>query len=255
MIRRRLPALAAVFLSIAWVACRDIPAPEGGVQAVSRVILASPGLVIGDTLRDSLGNAAPLRIVAFDANGDTIASPPPVTFFLLDTTATLDGDILVGRHAGRARVVASVAGLQTRVDTLTVILEPDTIVPGDSTNHFRTFVPKVGDTTVVSADLNVIVRHDEGTSVTGVDAVVVTYAIASAPPARDGATGPTVVFSNGAVGSTRDTTASGGKAARGVRIRLLHSQPLPQTVVVAATASYRGQSLGTVQFTIVFQTQ
>ena len=255
MIHRRFSALAAVFLTIGGLSCRDIPAPDGGVQALSRIVLASPGLVIGDTLRDSLGVATPLRIIAFDQDGDTVASPPPVTFFLLDTTATLDGDIIVGRHAGRARVVAVVAGLQSRVDTITVTLRPDTIVPADSTHHTHAFVPRIGDTTVTSGNLNVIVRHDDGTDVTGVDAVVVTYRVVAPPALKAGVTGPTVVFDNGALGTTKDTTAGGGRAARALRLRLTAVNQLPDSATVAASASYRGQSLGTVQFTIVFQTQ
>jgi hypothetical protein len=251
--RRQSLGLAAALLATAVAACREIPAPEGGVQALSRVILGSPGLVVGDTLRDSLGNVAPLRIVAFDEHGDTVASPVAVTFIVFDTTAALDGDILVGAHTGRARVIATVAGLQSRIDTLTVTLRPDTIV-GDSTRHVHSFVPTGNDTSVTSPELNVIVQHRDGTAVSGVDAVVVTYAIVASPARVSGGSGPTVVFASGAAGPVRDTTAGGGRAARAVRLRLPGPQ-LPDSAMVTATASYRGQSLGTVTFTIVFQTQ
>jgi hypothetical protein len=223
------------------------------VQSLSRVILGSPGLVVGDTLRDSLGNAAPLRIVAFDPNGDTIASPPALTFFLLDTTATLDGDILVGRYTGRARVLASVAGLQSRVDTIAVTLRPDTIV-SDSTRFVRGVTPGT-DTSFASPELATVIQNRDGGTPTGVDAVVVTYALTRSPAAGASGTGPTVVFVGGLTAPVKDTTTGGGRAARAVRLRLAAIPQLPDSAMVTATASYRGRSLGTVQFTIVFQTQ
>jgi hypothetical protein len=251
--RRRLIVVAALAASVAG--CRDIPAPDGGVQSLSRVALPSPGLVVGDTMRDSLGNVAPLRVIAYDANGDTIASPA-ATFILFDTTASLDGDVLVGEHTGRARVIATVAGLQSRVDTVTVTLRPDTIV-SDSTRYVRLVPVTTADTTFVSPDLAVIVQNREGTAASGVDAVVVTYTLTRSPPGHPSGTGPTVVFAGGTTTPVRDTTSGGGRAARAIRLR---EAALPQlqgtdSAMVTATASYRGQSLGTVTFTIVFQTQ
>lgn len=244
----KLAALAAVLAG-----CRDIPTPPGGVQALSRVILASPGLVVGDTLRDSLGIAAPLRIVAFDQNGDTVAAPPGVTFFLLDTTAVLDGDILVGRAVGDARIVATVAGLQSRVDTVKVTLRPDTIVPADSTRFLRAVT--LADSSYASNELAVIVQHRDGADVSGVDAVIVTYSLVRSPAGHPTGSGPTVVFAGASTSPVRDTTASGGRAGRTIRLRTPALPQLPDSAIVTATASYRGQSLGTVHFTIVFQTQ
>ena len=255
---RRLSLRCAALAALLLAACRDLPTPAGGVQAVSRVQLPSPGLVVGDTMRDSLGVVAPLRVVAFDENGDTIA-PPGVTFTLLDTTATLvNGDILIGRTTGVARLIATVAGLQTRLDTAHVTLLPDTIVRADSVRH-RRVVPGdrilAGDTSFASGDLSVIVQNTEGAGATGVDAVIVHYTITRAPPSGPGGSGPTVVFIGGGATTARDTTASGGRAAKSIRLRIPGQTQLPDSALVAATASYRGQTLGTVQFTIVFQTQ
>ncbi len=250
---RRSLVFATALVGVALAACRDIPAPDGGVLALSRVIRPSPGLVVGDSMRDSLGNVAPLRIVAFDQNGDTVAAPPPVTFILLDTTATLEGDILVGSHTGRARVIATVAGLQSRTDTVTVTLRPDTIV-SDSVRFIRGVNP-AADTSFASPELAVTVQHRDSTSVSGVDAVIVTYSLLRSPAGGSGGTGPTVVFVGGSAATVRDTTAGGGLAGRAVRLRLAALPQLTDSAMVAATASYRGQSLGTVTFTIVFQTQ
>ncbi|HET9455005.1 MAG TPA: hypothetical protein VFO66_12035 [Gemmatimonadaceae bacterium] len=258
MTRRLSARCAAVAALVLVAACRDIPTPPGGVQAISRVLLPSPGLVVGDTMRDSLGVVAPLRVVAFDANGDTIAAPG-VTFTLLDTTATLvNGDILIGRSTGVARLIATVAGLQTRLDTARVTLLPDTIVRADSVRHRRIVSGDrllAGDTSFSSGDLTVIVQSRAGDGATGVDAVVVHYTITRAPASGPGGSGPTVVFIGGGATTARDTTASGGRAAKSIRLRIPGQPQLPDSAQVAATASYRGQTLGTVQFTIVFQTQ
>lgn len=248
--------IARVALLAALLAgCRELPTPAGGVQAVSRVLLPSPGLVVGDTMRDSLGVVAPLRVVAFDERGDTVSPAPAATFTLLDTTAQLAGDVLIGRAAGRARIIATVAGLQTRMDTVFVTLRPDTITGADSTRHVRRVNLLAGDSSYASADLTVIVQNREGAAVTGVDAVIVTYAITRSPAQAASGSGPTVVFVGGTAAAVRDTTANGGRAAKSIRLRIPAQPTLPDSAMVSATASHRGQTLGTVQFTIVFQTQ
>jgi hypothetical protein len=45
-------------------------APDGVSSA--QLVDVAPSIVVGDTLRDALGAAAPLRVVAFGANGDTL---------------------------------------------------------------------------------------------------------------------------------------------------------------------------------------
>lgn len=236
----------------AVLACRDIAEPDGGVLAVSRVVLPSPGLVAGDTMRDSLGNVAPLRVVAFDANGDTISPSPTTTYVLLDARAVLTGDTLVGLDTGTVRIIGTVAGLQTQVQTVPVTLRPDTIVAADSIVHRRRVDVLTNDSSYASGDLSVIVQNRDGAPV-GVNAVVVTYTLTQVPTGTG--SGPVVVFVGGTTAPVRDTTASGGRAARQIRLRIPATPSLPDTAIVEATASYRGQSLGTVQFTIVFLSQ
>ena len=254
MTRPTVLARAAVVAAM-LAGCRELPAPEGGVQALSGIVLPSPGLVVGDTMRDSLGVATPLRVVAFDENGDTISPAPAAVFVVFDTTARLEGEFLVGRSTGRARLIATVAGLTSRLDTVTVTLEPDTIVRADSTRHVRRVNVLSGDTTFASADLNVIVQNRAGATAAAVPAVIVKYTLTRAPSGAPGGSGPTVVFVGGSAAQARDTTNADGRAARSIRLRLAAQPQLTDSAIVAATASYRGQTLGTVQFTIVFQTQ
>jgi hypothetical protein len=250
---RRLSVVALAVAAVWFVGCRDVPAPEGGILSVSRVILPSPGLVVGDTMRDSLGLAAPLRVIAYTVSGDSASPQPQATFVLLDTGAVLANDTLIGEDAGiRVRVVGTVAGLQTQPESVTVTLSPDTIVPSDTTRHERTVNLLVD--TIATIDLNTTVHHDDGGTLSGVDAVIVRYELVRSPPSN--ALGPAVVLTNGTVPSTRDTTSNGGKATRTIRFRVFNfSDQYPDSAIVNASASYRGQSLGTVQFTIVFKNQ
>ena len=252
--RRRAAALAACGAAVAWLAnCSELGGPSGGVYSISPLLLPSPSMVVGDTMRDSAGVAAPLRVVGFTESGDTVRGSA-ATFITLDTNAHLvAGTVLVADHVGGARVVGMLGGIQTLPETVKVTLSPDTIVATDSVRHRKTYSFLSGDTLVNSAELSTRVAHRDGTTLSDVDGVVVYYAIVSAPPAK-GST-PPVVLMSGNLLSSRDTTVS-GRAGRIVRLRAQQLTSLsPDSAIVTATASYRGQTIGVVQFTVVFTNQ
>lgn len=231
--------------AVAWwlVSCRDIPSP-GAVLSISTVLLPSPGLVVGDTMRDSTGVVAPLRIVAFSTAGDTVQNVVP-SFVVIDTGAHLVGAFLVGDRVDTVRVVGSVDAIQSQPTTVKVTLSPDSMVAADSIVHHRTY--SIIDT-VVNADLNTSVVHRVGTSLSGVEAVIVRYVINRATQSNG-----TLVLLNGNIASSRDTTDAGGRASRTARLRLLVKDSLAvDTAMVTATSSYRGRTLGSVSFVIVF---
>jgi hypothetical protein len=141
--------------------------------------------------------------------------------------------------------------LQTKPETVKVTLSPDTIVIPDSAVHHIEYALLGGDTVVNSADLAVKVAHR--VSLAGVEAVIVHYAIFQAPPARTGQ-GPTIVLMNGNTPSSRDTTDSGGKAARSARLRLAATTgAASDTAIVTATAAYRGREITQVTFILIFK--
>ena len=235
-----------------WLLSCDWSVAPGGVYSISRLFLPSPGVVAGDTMRDSTGTAAPLRLIAYNANGDSIAGASPY-FIALDTLAHLaGGTTVVGDHVGLARIIGGIGKVQTLPETVKVTLAPDTIVAADSTHHVKTY-SVLTDSIATSADLATLVQHRAGATVSTVDAVIVRYSIVSAPPAK-GST-PTVALMNGATASAADTTTS-GRAARTLRLRVNELTSInPDSAVVRATASYRGVSIGTVQFTVIFKSQ
>ena len=253
---QRVRKLAVVALgATGWwlLSCRDIPAPEGGVFAISRVLLPSPGLVVGDTMRDSTGLATPLRMLAYDIDGKPITPDPTVVFTTLDTLSQINGAWLIGKTVGTSRVVGTTAGLQSKADTLYVTLAPDTLVSADSSVHHVKYSLINGDTSIAIAELAARALHRPTTAV---QAVVVQYKVDRAPNAKNGA-GPTVLFSNKSSSAARDTTDAGGRSGVAARIRILALANTTQgdTAIFSATASYRGRTLGKVQFFVIFTTQ
>lgn len=232
------------------VSCRDIPAPENGVQSISALVLGSPGLVAGDTLRDSLGLVVPLQVIAYGVDNQPIDPQPTAAFIVLDTGAFLaDGRWLIGQTAGTTvRVVGEVGSLQTQPTTVKVTLSPDALVATDSTTHHVNYT--LADT-VTQATLNTRVLHFGASDTSGVDAVIVRYEIVRAPPGTG--TIPTAVLLNGSQQSGRDTTKNAGRSSRTARLRLRQLVTrVVDTLLVDADASYRGASIGTVQFVLIF---
>ena len=247
---RRAAAITCATLAWYLVSCTEVPAPEGGVASISNIQRPSPGLVVGDTMRDSTGLVAPLRVIAYGLDDAPITPQPTPSFVVLDTTAHLAGGLLIGDRVGTVRIVGVVGSVQTRPDTIPVTLAPDTLVRSDSILH-RVSYTLLGDTVVNSAELGVLAQHLLPT-VTGVQAVVVKYAITKAPT---GTSSPTVVLVSGNRISDRDTTDATGKASRVARLRLSAINTFADTVILNATASYRGRTLGVVTFTVVFTKQ
>lgn len=242
-----------VAVVVACAACREVPAPEGGVHAISPLMLPSPGLVVGDTMRDSLGMAAPLEVIAFGLDNEPLDPQPERSFVVLDTANAhlADGRFLVGDKAGTtARVVGMVGALQTQPASVKVTLQPDTIVAADSLEHLVVYQLTPPPDTIAETTLNVDVRNVAARA--GVEAVIVHFFIDQAPPSINDM--PSVILLNGNVRSTRDTTTSNGRASRVARLRLAAlSQHQTDTVRVSATTAYRGVSVGTVRFILVFQ--
>jgi hypothetical protein len=234
--------------------CRDVPAPEGGVAAIAPLQFPSPGLVVGDTMRDSTGAAVPLTLVAFDARGDTIGNVQ-ATFVVLDTGAHLAGNLLIGDQEGRSvRVVGAAGALQTQPANVKVTLSPDTLVAADSTTYRKTYSVANFDSTATSPDMGVLVQHRDASPMP-VEAVIVRYEIERAPPVLAGGVGPTLILVSGSTPSSRDTTDVNGRASRSARLRVLAIKPGTDTAFVTASASYRGQPIGVVRFTLIFTNQ
>lgn len=248
--RRARKTITSILAAAAWwlVSCREVPAPEGGVFSISTLQLPSPGVVAGDTMRDSTGIVAPLRVIAYNLAGDTVQNAV-VRFVVLDTGAHLSGALLVGDSVGRTvRVVGSVAALQTQPVSVKVTLAPDTLVAADSVRFERT-----ASSATLNADLTVLVQHRSATSATPVEAVIVRYSIVRQPASIGG---PAVVLMSGNTASFTDTTEATGRASRTLQLRVANFVVSAlDSAIVDATAAYRGRVLGPARFTVVYKQQ
>ncbi|MGH7635390.1 MAG: hypothetical protein ACRENC_16765, partial [Gemmatimonadaceae bacterium] len=86
-----------------------------------------PSMVVGDQLRDTLGNVDSLLATVFNLAGDTIHGAP-LRYVHADTTTITTIDSITGHvtatDTGSARVVAQAGSLQSPPDTLFVVEQP-----------------------------------------------------------------------------------------------------------------------------------
>lgn len=234
-----------VVAAAAVVACVDLSG--GGYSAgVSFGRLPSPSVVVGDTMRDSLGIAA--RLTA------TVLGDRRVRFIPLDTTIRVDtNNFLTARSrdtsataTNQARVIADAGGsLQTSPRSMTITVRPDQLVPHGSAVPTLQYDPArtAADTANRSAALEVRLRHlyvagemHATARDTVVRAFVVRFEIVSVPGIADSAH---LVSDLGALTAV-DTTDQSGVASRRVRVYPRAGATAGDSVIVRARVWYRG---------------
>ena len=217
--------LAGALLAVAALSCGEVPTLPEGIAYISPVILPSPAVALGDTLRDSLGRATPLRLFGVGRTGDTILVEP--TFLV--TTVPGRGvklsptGIVVGDSIRTVQIVGQVGSrLQTPPASLDVVPQPDALSP---TSTARTVLTATGTELLVTSNpLSVIVTSGAGAARTGVKSIIVRYAISRWFPSTfvfpdttlvllDDAT--RFVLPDGRVST--DTTDASGTSSRRVR--------------------------------------
>jgi len=223
-------------LVIAAAACADVSVAPGHAAAVALDSVMAPSVVAGDSLRDTLGIARPMYGTAYDGSGHIITGFP-LRFRALDSGIVIDSTTgyIVGDTARSTpiRLLIDAVGLQTPIVQLYVVPRPDTLsaVTGDTSITYS-----VTDTSAVfSPELQVLLQHDSAGTLSPVQAYVVSYAITY--PADT--TVAQLVNRSGRT-SFVDTTGSNGVAGRSIRIRPLHLSATTDSVVVLASAKYRG---------------
>jgi hypothetical protein len=221
---------------IVLTACDDRKLGPGKAAAVSLDSIASPSIVVGDSLRDTLGAVRPMWATAYDDDGNPI-SGFTLKFRALDAGITLDS--LTGVAVGDSirniplRVLVDAAGLQTPATSLFVVQRPDVL---GSAKARDTLFYSVIDTATVYKPLTALLTHTvSGSSATGVQAYIVSFKqlypsdTALARPV-DEAGAPSLI----------DTTSSDGIASRLIRVRPARFTSVVDSVVLEASARYRG---------------
>jgi hypothetical protein len=246
---RRIATLLFVVGSLVGLACVDMSAPKGAAS-ISSLVLPSPSVVVGDTMRDSLGVAAPLRVIAFDAH-DTPIADLAAQFFITDSAAVghlNKGNIVVGDKQGAIHVIGQVSGVQTLPATVPITVAPKTLAPAAKVDTLTVPFASKSDTTSKSTAIARIAVTLNGVGDTASVGFVVKYSLQSAPATVAGSTLPAVsiVDETTRLGSVIDTTDGSG-ASRGLLVRsplladlaLQGGQKIDSAVVIVST-SYKG---------------
>lgn len=234
-------------------ACISMEGPRNGAASISVIGLPSPSVVKGDTMRDSLGNAAPLQILAYDASGHVIAGSRP-TFFVLDSGfAVVDSTgmfVSTGATSAGVRVAATLGGLQTPPVPIPISVAPvivNALTATTDTLCVSALVANGSDSTkTLSPALSVIVKGADSTAAQG---FIATYTLSYSPPSID-TTPSAYVSDNTGRRMVRDTTKSSGQTSRYVDVRFqkvasdsLRSGLKIDTVGVDVVVRYRGTVL------------
>jgi hypothetical protein len=240
---RRCTMLFTTVIVAFGAACIDMSAPGGGPASISLLQAPAAFVVAGDVMRDSAGNPAGLSVIAYDGSGTPIPDIQPL-FFVTDSSAAahiVGGNQLVGDTLGVVHVVGQVGSLQTGVLAIPVTVEPTTLV---ATAVDTLVAPLSGDTAVHGTEsIPFTVTGSSGAAVQG---VIVHVSLIDTLPSTDPAHPSAYLVDDQANMSGIDTTDAGGAGARTlvvVAARIPQGTPMPTTIRVQATATYRGTQL------------
>jgi hypothetical protein len=220
------PALAGVALAVVALSCGELPSLPQGIAYITPVLLPSPAVAVGDTLRDSLGQAAPLRIYGIGNAGDTIADVTPsfiVTTVPGKSVTIADGNFVVGDSIRSVQIVGRVGDrLQTPPVTLEVVPQPDSIAAATDTSAVFP-LPGTGEVSA-SVSLGVTVTSGAGQTRAAVKGIRVLFTVTDVYPADATIPDTTLVLVNesnqftGTMGrAALDTTDASGNASRRIR--------------------------------------
>lgn len=247
---RRIATLVVVVAALVAVACVDMSAPKGALS-ISSLVLPSPSVVVGDTMRDSVGVAAPLRVIAFDADDKPIADVA-AQFFITDSLAVghLDkGNVVVGDKQGSLHIIGQVSGIQTLPVTLPVTVKPTVFALGAKVDTLTVPFANATDTTRTSTKTVAIPVTLKGLGDTAAVGFVVKYALTSAPATKSGSTLAAVSLvaddASRIVSGVDTTDGSGASRLLLVRSPLLADQALQSgqttdSAVVTVSTTYKG---------------
>jgi len=202
---RRRTFLLGVSVAAAALACGEVPTLDEGIAYISPIILPAPAVAVGDQLRDSLGNVAPLRIAAFGRNDEPL--PDPQATFLptvLPSPISIgeDGIVTASDTVSAVKTVQIVgrvgSKLQTTAVSLLVVPQPDSL--GRTSDSLKTVaLPALDTLRVTVTGLN---RSGARVAVPG---IAVRYRIAGVYPSS-ASTATAILTLDGRTVSRPDST-------------------------------------------------
>jgi len=239
----RMIAPLAVVVAALVGSCTEIGTNPTTITALQFDTLPFPAVVTGDSLRDSLGRAAPLHAIAFNATGGVVANAA-LTYLALDSGLTIDanGFVTAQRRNGTVRVIASAPGLQSVEQSIVVARRPDSVMATSALVDTLLYdLPDNPGTNFRNVALKITTNDTVG-GITGTQGWLVSYQVLF--HGRALATTDTLVASLwGASSNTAslvDTTAAGGAVSARLRVRPAGLPTATESVTVVATVRYRG---------------
>jgi hypothetical protein len=238
--------------------CTEINTGADHVASLSFDRFPSPAVVAGDTLRDSLGLAAPLQALAYNTAGDVVAGAP-IQYVALDTGLTItDGAYVIAtRRGGSVALVANAGVIQSQARPLLVTRRPDAVVATSALADTVNYV--LPDNPAVNASPGLTVQVITGDSADGTR-VTQGWRVAYQAVFRGAAIAPgdtSVAFLvDGTNRTVLDTTDATGTASRRLRVRPIGiTVSAVDSVIVTAAVTYRGVPVrgSPVRFVILLQ--
>jgi hypothetical protein len=220
--------------AILLAACTEIPSGANEILSFQFDPLPSPSVVVGDSLRDTLGVVRGITLKAYNFSGTEVSSPP-VTFRAVDRGIRVDsvtGIIRGDSVRPAARIVATLRGLSGTVQ-VAVTQKPDTVV---ASNDRDSLAYSVTDTANISNAIGVrVLTYTPAVKDSSVGSWLVSFRIISPSDTAFAR----LVNDNGARSSV-DTTDATGRAGRKIKIDITHLVELTDSVIVQAFVKYRG---------------
>jgi hypothetical protein len=233
---------AAVAAAAIVGACTDAGTSPNAVVAIAFDTLPYPAVVASDTMRDSLGKAAPFHAIAYNSNGAAIVSPN-IRYLALDTGVLIDAQgyfVANTRTSGSVRVVATASGLQSVTKTVQVTRAPSKLaITTKASDTLKYALPDVASTNVMP--LTVKLTGDSSGVALPVTGFLVSWQVTyrgAVIPKSD--TTIVSLFDDVNHASLLDTTSTDGSAGRKLRVRSNNLPSAADSFVVFATAKYRG---------------
>ena len=237
--------LAAIAVCVVAFACGSVPTFADGIAFISPLQRPALAVAFNDTLRDSLGRVAPLRVFAFNDHEDTLPGvTPSFVVITLPPGVKIDANGIVTAFDSirRVQIVGRVGDrLQTEATNLDVVAQPDLMV------QTGTIAPLA--LAVNSSPLQVTITGDRRGTRVPVSGVIVRYKIIATFPSVP-ITSDRFLFTEGLrsdLTTSLDTTDAGSTS----RMILASDITGIDSIVVEATAkNLKGVPLTPVRFVI-----
>jgi len=221
---------ALMTLSAVVLACTDIPTGNDKILSFSVNLLPSPSVVLGDSLRDSLGVVRPITVTAFDFQGDT-AVAPKIRFLAGSRGIKVDSltGVVIGDSIQSGAKIIVIVGSTQAAASVGVTLRPDTMV---ASNGRDSLAYSLTDTTLnVSNPLGVKLLHGTTT-----DSAVFGWRVSFRIVSPTGTVAQLLGDLN-TVGAALDTTDVSGVASRRIKLNVAQLTAATDSVVVMAAAT------------------